>query len=255
MTTLREDVAALSRRVAQEFKKIREEIGDIEGGTGGEGGSSGPCTADNTSYGSYGYESVADALDDLLYKPVAINSFTNSANTKEMGITVDSVTLNWSINKTPATLTLNGEALDVTRTTTTLNGLGLTSNKGWTLAATDERDAKSTKTTSVTFLNGVYYGVGKVNAEGVTSSFILGLTKTLASTRAKTFDVNPAKGEYIYYAIPTRFGTPKFEVGGFEGGFDLLTTINFTNSSGFQESYSVYRSTNSGLGSTKVVVS
>jgi len=55
--------------------------------------------------------------------------------------------------------------------------------------------------------------------------------------------------------MPNSFGTAKFVVGGFEGGFDDLGTVNFTNGSGYEVSYRVYRSHRPNLGATTVVVS
>ena len=86
------------------------------------------------------------------------------------------------------------------------------------------------------------------------SGFILGLTKGLQGSKAKTFTVNAAASQHIYYAIPTRYGTPSFKVGGFEGGFAKAATIDFTNASGYEESYDIWKSDNAGLGSTTVVV-
>ena len=244
MTTLREDVAALARRTAEEFNKIRKEMGSIE---------SGECTAENTSYGNYGYENVADALDSLLYEPIVITKFNNNVNTKEIGSTVSSITFTWDTNKTPVSIVLDGINIDSTLKSHTLNSLSITSAKSWTIKISDEKTSVS-KSTSINFVNGVYYGIGSISKKDMNSQFILGLTKSLQSGKAKDFTANPGVGEYIYYALPTRYGTPNFYVGGFEGGFDLLTTFNFTNASGYQENYSVYRSTNTNLGSTAVSV-
>lgn len=244
MATLREQVSNLAKRIAQEFNTVRSEMS----------GMSGADSATEVTYGNYGHATVGEALDSLLYKAIAINSFSHNAGTKEMGSAVTSVTLSWSTNKTPTKLTLDGEAIEVALTSKALTGLSITANKTFTLVATDEKGATASKTTSISFLNGLYYGVGSVDASGITDSFIQGLTKSLTSSKAKTFTVAPATGEYIYYAIPTRFGTPTFYVGGFEGGFEKLTTVQYTNASGYAESYDVYRSTNAGLGSTEVVV-
>ena len=251
MTTLREDVAALARRTAEEFNKIREEIEGIEGGGGGSGG---PTTAENTSYGNYGYDNVAEALDSLLYEPITIGSFTNNVGTKEMGTVVDTVKFNWTTNKTPTSLSLAGETLDPTAKEHTLNKQGISTAKSWTLKAVDEKGTAASKNTSVSFLNAVYWGIGSVGADSVDSDFIKGLSKQLASARTKTFTVSPGAGLYIYYAYPSRFGAATFFVGGFEGGFDYFTEIDFTNASGYTEKYTVYRSTNANLGTTEVIV-
>ena len=218
-------------------------------------------TAANVSYGDNSNVDVAlddiyDKLGDLMYVPISITSFTNNKNTVEMGSTITDVTLNWNYNKTPKTLLLDGSTLDVSLKTKTLTGQSIKANKTFTLKAIDERDAVATKTTSITFLNGVYYGIGDdLQIGGITNQFILGLTKTLQSSKAKTFTVNAGAGKHIYYIIPSRYGTAVFKVGGFEGGFEKLGTVNFTNSSSYAENYDVYKSSNAGLGNTTVVVS
>lgn len=218
-------------------------------------------TAENVSYGDNSNVDVAlddiyAKLGDLMYVPISITSFTNNKNTQEMGSTVTDVVLNWNYNKTPKTLMLDSESLDVSLKTKTLSGQSIKTNKTFTLKATDERDAVATKTTAITFLNGVYYGIGdNLQIGSITNEFILGLTKTLQSTKTKTFTVNAGAGKHIYYIIPSRYGTPVFKVGGFEGGFGKLGTVNFTNASGYAENYDVYKSSNAGLGNTTVVVS
>lgn len=218
-------------------------------------------TAENVKYGEdsnvdIALDDIYNKLGDLMYTPISITSFTNNKNTVEMGSTITDVTLNWNYNKTPKTLTLDNETLDVSLKTKTLTGQSIKSNKTFTLKAIDERDAVATKTTAITFLNGVYYGVGaSLELGGITQAFILGLTKSLQANKAKTFTVNAGAGEHIYYIIPTRYGTPVFKVGGFEGGFAKLGTVNFTNASNYTENYDVYKSSNDNLGNTTVAVS
>lgn len=197
---------------------------------------------------------ISKKLADFMYEPIAISSLTHNAGTKERGSTVTDVTLSWKTNKTPATLTLDGESLDVNTTSKALSGLSITwnNNKTWKLDVTDERDATATKSLSITFCNGIYYGVGST-ASGFDSAFVTGLTKRLQTSKAYDFTVNPT-AQYIYYAVPTRLGTVSFKVGGFEGGFEAPETVSVTNSSGYTENYYVYRSTNTITGSTTVDV-
>lgn len=77
----------------------------------------------------------------------------------------------------------------------------------------------------------------------------------LSSGRASSFTVNASSNEYIYYVIPTSFGTPTFYVGGFEGGFHLDNTVDFVNDYGITINYSIYKSDNHSLGNTTVTVS
>lgn len=192
-------------------------------------------------------------VDDLLYKAITINSFTNNIGTVEMGTIVTDVTLAWKFSKKAKSVTLDGKEQAADSTGIALTGLSISSNKTWTLKATDERDATATKTTAVSFMNGVYYGVAAEPAV-LDSAFILGLTRTLRSNKLTPFTVNAGQGQYIYYCLPTRFGACTFTVGGFDGGFDLISTIKFKNASGYSEDYYVYRSANAGLGSTAVGV-
>lgn len=198
------------------------------------------------------------SVSDLNYKAIAINSFGASPSNAEMGSTVNSVTLSWTVNKTPTALTLDGAdvAPDVRQKTVTGT---FTANKTWTLKATDEREATATKTTTLSFLNGIYYGVSNIttvaNSNGVLTTFRDALTKSLRSSKLTSFDVNAGAGQYIYYCLPKRMGTCAFNVGGFDGGFSLVATANLTNASGYTEEYYIYRSDNASLGQTAVKVS
>lgn len=199
-------------------------------------------------------KTIESDLADLLYKAISITSLTNNVNTVEIGSTVTAVTFAWKFNKTPTAATFDGEAVANDSIGLTKSGLSITSNKSWTLTATDERAAVATKSTSVTFLNGVYYGVLKDGTE-IASAAVLSLTRKLQSGKGMTFTANAGATQRIAFAIPSRYGTPTFIVGGFEGGFSKAATIDFTNASGYTERYDVWLSDNVNLGSTTVTVS
>lgn len=224
--------------VGSKFTTIEKEIEDM------------PSILDETNKE---IEKLKTAVSDLQYVPVSITSFTNDKNIVEMGGTITTVVLNWAINKTPTALTLDGSTLSPSIKTTTLSNQSIKTNKTFTLKATDERNATSSKATSITFYNGVYYGASTTGT--VNNAFIQKLTKSLQSSKAKTFDVTTGSGQYIWYAIPSRYGTPSFNVGGFDGGFSKITTLSYTNPSGYTENYDVYRSDNSNLGKKTVKVS
>lgn len=193
----------------------------------------------------------------LKHVPIDIISFNHSAGTVEMGSVVKELTLNWELNKNPVSQTVNGESLDVSVRSKKLTGLNITANKYsyFALYVTDERGATDSASTTISFQNGVYYGAG-ANPETLDSAFILALSsKTLSSAKGRKIDVQAGDGQHIWYALPKRLGTCTFVVGGFEGGFDLVATIDFTNSKGYTEQYYIYRSVQTGLGATKVVVS
>ena len=171
-----------------------------------------------------------------------------------MGRTITSVTVTWELNKEATSQTLEGETLDVALRSKEFTGLSIKSNKTYTLNVTDERGATDSGSTTVQFRNGTYYGA-VASGTNITNDVLLGLTKALNTSKAATITVNAGAGQQILYAIPTRYGTPTFNVGGFDGGFTKAKTFDFKNASGYTESYDVWLSENAGLGNTTVKVS
>lgn len=200
---------------------------------------------------TYGDKTVKEVLDELTYVAIQISSFTNNVNVAEVGSTVDAVTLAWSTNKTPTTVKLDGTAQDAASKGAALTKLGLTKDKTWTLEVGDGTKT-ATKTTSVYFKNKKYVGTA---ADGtIDSAFILALTGSFADNLKGDYPLTVNKGQYIFLACPAAWGTPQFWANGFQGGVDLVKTLDFTNASGGTVSYNVFRSTNSGLGTLTLTV-
>lgn len=193
-------------------------------------------------------------IADLKYVPIDITGISNNVGTVEMGTVVNDVTINWTLNKEPVSQTLEGEAVDVSERSITVSGLALSTNITASLSVTDERGATDSASTSITFLNGVYYGVLESGA-AIDSAAILTLTRRLQGSKGITFTADAGATQRIVYALPRRYGTPNFNVGGFDGGFPISTTFDFTNASGYTERYDVWLSENVGLGKTTVKVS
>lgn len=211
-------------------------------------------------------ESRTEALEkrfaDMDYGDgIVIASFGHNVGTQEKGASVKSLTLSWSYqnNKQPTTQSINGNDLGVSVRSKYEDGLNITMDSTtwptWTLEATDERSKVVRKTApGFTFLNGVYCGVLE-DGIVIDSAAILTLRRTLKSTKAITFSANPGATQRIAYAAPSNYGTPKFSVGGFEGGFaKAASEFEFVNGSGYMEKYDVWLSDETGLGSTTVVV-
>ena len=199
-------------------------------------------------------QTLEEQMAELLYTPIAITSFSHSAGTRELGETVDAVTLYWDTNKTPTTLELDGAVINSNLTSKQLTGLSISSsNIFFELNAYDEEGASDSKTTSINFFNGVYYGAAAAPS-AYNSTFIRSLTKELRSNKKPSFSVTAGSGQYIYYCLPTRMGTCSFMVNVSTGGFALVDTIAFTNALGYTENYYIYKSDNANLGSTTVSV-
>lgn len=209
-------------------------------------------------YGAYGKATVKDALDELLYKPVTVKSFSNNVNVVENGRTITNVTLSWTLTGVPTEVKIGTEAVGTDLTgSKSLTEQNIKSDTSWTITAKDAKGTTATRTTGIKFKNKAYWGVAKpADANAVDSAFILGLTgNTFADGYARDFTVNAAEGNYIFYAYPASFGDgPRYFVGGFEGGFSLYKTFDFTNASGATVSYHVFKSTNPNLGNTTVTV-
>ena len=189
-------------------------------------------------------------LDELLYKAITINNFSISKSTAELGEKLIGLILNWSYNKTPTYQKLDNVLIDNELRKYTVEK-EISSNTSFKLEVSDGKTTVN-RTASINFYNGRYYGVS--NSETYDSDFILSLNKTLTNSRVCNFTVNSGPGQYIFFAIPTRFGTPTFTVGGFSGGFNKIKTISFVNKFGYSEGYDIWKSTNSNLGNTTVVV-
>ena len=198
-------------------------------------------------------------IDDLAYVKIAITagSATNSSN--EIGATVTETTVKFSLNKTPKTLKIkfgseSEETLATSARSKAYTGKSVKANTNIVITATDERDATATRTVTISFQPKVYWGVAD-NKASYASADILALEgSALASNRNRTFSANAGTGKHIIYAIPSSFGTPTFNVGGFDGVFITVGTIEHTNASGYKQNYDVWKSVNAGLGQTSVTV-
>lgn len=199
---------------------------------------------------------VEQQIADMNYTPIAFDSVSTSPKQAEMGATITNATVYWETNKTPTEQTFNGKkiyadanAMDIKEAVT------MNSNNSWTIVAIDERGARASRTATLPFYNGVYYGAKAEPAE-YNSAFILGLTRDLRSNKRPSFTANAGAGQYIYYCLPKRMGKCVFTVGVLPGGFiENPIEVSFTNASGYTETYYVYRSNNAGLGEKTVNVS
>ena len=197
-------------------------------------------------------------IDDLSYVKIGINSMTATNRSNEIGSTVAATDVAWTLNKEPKTQKIKfsseaEEKLETSARSKSYTGKNVTSNAIIKLTVTDERDASVSKQVTISFQPKVYWGVS--DKASLESDDILALASSaLAGSRGRTFSVNAAAGEYIYYVIPSSFGTPTFNVGGFDGGFIKVGTVSHQNASGYTQDYDVWKSVNAGLGQTSVTV-
>ena len=172
-----------------------------------------------------------------------------SKSIAELGSSQD-LTLNWSYNRDIKAQKINNDNLDISIRSKSYSNVSTSTT--YTLTATSTLDFTTSKSVSITFTNGIYYGTS--SSTNYNSDLIKSLTKELSTNKSRTITVNASSSEYIYYCVPVRLGECSFNVNGFDGGFDNVTTISFTNDFGYTEDYRIYKSAQANLGNTTVIV-
>ena len=226
---------------------------EISGGA--SSGSSG--TAEETSYTNESfpqYDNVDLALDALFnkvyyVKPTCSLSATPSGGTFEMGTTISApISFKWTINKDITSQTLTGCTLADASVRTAIYNTNVTSDKTFTLSASDGENSASSSV-SYKFLNNIFWGSAST-AETYDSEFISTLSnKKLASAVKGTYSFNIASGEYGFWAVPSNMTISSVWIGGFEVTVDDLGTVSYTNAQGYTRDYNLYKTGKSGLGS------
>jgi hypothetical protein len=192
----------------------------------------------------------------------AITAFAAVAPILEIGATATNPAFTATHAPTPTTLLLtntdNVESKNVVGTPTSFTSsqsyTKTTNNASVTFTATgSDGISAANRSAAITWRPRVYWGVA---AHGLnTEAGIEGLaTSELLASRVKTFGVNATGSLRTYFACPTSFGTPTFTVGGFSGGFSLVSSsITVTNIHGVAQAYQLWESDSAGLGSISVV--
>ena len=228
------------------------------------GGVGGASTADAVSYNNdtISVTNVEEALNKLIsdyyYVKPSINSFTATPNGGifEVGHVVSApISFIWNYNKDITTQTLTDCTLADETVRTATNDTDITTNKTFTLTASDGKNNVS-KNISYSFTNKVWYGSA---AEGTyDDTFILGLsTGKLQTSKSGTYTVTVADREYFFIAMPQSYNNSDElvgKIGGFETGFSRVATINHTNASGYATNYNIYKSTNASLGAISFII-
>lgn len=213
---------------------------------------------------------LEEQMAELRYVPIAIESFKHNHSTKERGQKITSVTLSWSINKDPLTLTICDTStlkeIDVTLSKTgsvTINDLSVTWDnlKEWKLTTTDEKNKPISKETpSFVFYNRVYYGAledGVLDdSDDNVRSAILGLSSSLRADKNITFNVSTDKPMWPTFVIPSRYVAPtKFNIGGLDYAWNKVKkNFKFKNAHDYVEDYDVWQHTRMITGDMTVTV-
>lgn len=222
-----------------------------------------------------GFSPAGTATDGYIVKSVsgtptwapasayAITAFAAAVPVVRVGATVTNPAFTASHSPAPTTLALtntdNAENKDVHATPTSFASsqsyTKSTNNAtvSFTITGSDGVSGAN-RSTAIAWRPDVYWGTGA--SGGSTEAFIEALSgSALQSSRAGSFTANATGSLKIYWAAPASYGTPTFTVGGFAGGFTLVSnTISVTNVNGVNQLYQLWESNTPGLGSTTVVV-
>ena len=195
----------------------------------------------------------------------AINSFSVSVSNQEVGQSITNLHFTASYNNTVTSAILsdtigNTDTLTSPFTSAIMPGpyeLDYVGSINFILNVVAIDSTHKQASYQISWLARIFYGQLPASSDFV--SLINSLQSSfLGSSRNVTIIVNAAVGHYIYYAIPVDFDSSNinFAVGGFSGGFaKVASNIAITNQFGITLEYDVYKSDNSGLGSTTVTVS
>jgi hypothetical protein len=197
-------------------------------------------------------DKLKEEIQGLTYVPIEISSFINNINEAEKGQVINNIILDWDYNKIPTELLLDDVSIETSLKTYTLSAQNINSDKIYTLTAKDSQNNSSIKTTSITFVDAIYYGA-KEESE-YDNTFVLSLNKKLAKDKDQSVTINANTNQYIYICTPVAFGECNFSVGGFTGGFEKIQEISVTNGYNYTTNYNLYKSVNPNLGETTVQI-
>ena len=119
-----------------------------------------------------------------------------------------------------------------------------------------ESEGKSVSWT-IYYYNRLIISVGADSLSSLTDSSISGTSASskLAANNAETdMTITAGSEQYIYLYIPTDWKTPKFYVGGFEGGFSKMDKTLVRSVGNGSITYAIYKTEQKGLGETTVTI-
>lgn len=205
-----------------------------------------------------------------LYKAMAVQSVTtNKAAAYEIGTEVEGLELNWALNKTPSTLSIQAGATLLSnlpvnaRSTTELDGDARTlwtqltdsisQDMQFAVKATDARGVESSKSTAIRFLRYAYSKVGAPDAAPTTAS------ECVKQADLATFGKNGADFTYTVGSciwLLTTKQAAKIQTNVLGQWADVNTyggeAVEFTQNNGTTATYYAYRTdTFTGAGTAK----
>ena len=201
-------------------------------------------------------QAVDKILAKVYYEKPEITAFTMlpSADTYEIGTVIPAGTIEfgWAVNKEIKSQALTDCTIAVDDRSVIYDA-DLSNTKTFVLTVSDGENA-ATASKKISFLNKGYWGSAAIPDE-YNSEFILGLANNrFISSNKGDYNFNVGAGEYGYFAVPSTMKFTTIWVNGFQADIEEVATVSFTNASGHTSSYTVLKTSQSGLGTFTVTV-
>ena len=190
-----------------------------------------------------------------LYAAPTITAFANNQNSVEIGTTVNSTALTWTLGGGTATNQYldNGIGVVSIASRSYTDTASYTSSRTYHLGVTDGVTT-NTAATSINFYSKEYWGASSQVAGSITDAQIIALSGSAFATSRTTTQTIATSSTYMYFCYPAAFGAATFTVNGFPDTGWTLVTRNFVNASGASVSYNIYQHTLATIGSFVVQV-
>jgi len=199
-------------------------------------------SAYDVSFDQGGFSNAGDALASLFYVKPAV-SLTGGA-TYEIGQTISSVTLHWTISgsKPLISQSLNqgiGNITPLTTRTYTHSGQTITANRTYTITVADDANTASSSTT-VAFSPKRYWGVS--NKTVLSDAEIIALSSEFSTNRTQSRVLDCTGGAYLWFVWESSYGAGSFTVNGLPNTAWTVTTRDMANASGATRNVRMSRS-------------
>ena len=190
-----------------------------------------------------------------LYNAPTISAFANNQNSLEIGTTVTSSLLTWSLGGGAITSQSLDNSFGIL--TNSARSFSYTNNivseKTFNLTITDGVTT-NTASTSVNFFSKIYWGASSQVYTNITDAQIIALGSSVFATGRQLDQNITTSGNYMYVCYPASFGSATFKVGGFADTGWNSTVRSFVNASGASVSYLIYQHQNATSTTFEVIV-
>jgi hypothetical protein len=228
-----------------------------------------PLTLGGVSAGStFSEASMQQMWDNLLYPYIKPNSTLSGGNTRELGSS-NAITLSWSATKKTKPITFitlkksGGVIQNVVVTGDSQSGTFETNavqntNTSFTVEVTDSNPTTVSSSTSVSWLNAVYWGKTPTfslpsmiisgtkpswaDGAGVSRSGQESAGKILSGVRNGSYNGINGSGQYLVFAWPSSYGSPSFTINGLSVSAytKIGTSVSVINMYGYSNTYDVW---------------